>query len=152
VAAAGVIINAAGLLTINLFIRPGGVDTSAIFTAANIPLLLAVFLIGTGYIMIVQSMTMWVKQLYPSDSRGQFEGIRIISFVLAPMLIGTIIGNIIVKHGAGTIVNEFGITENIPTEAIFQWALVLLVPVFIPLYFASRLYYRRLKEPVDERA
>jgi len=140
-----------GLVLINITVRPGRADTSAIFAVANIPLLVSVFLIGAGYILFMQAMTMWVKQLYPAESRGQFEGIRIISFVLAPMLIGTIIGNIIVKRGAGTVVNEFGITENIPTEAIFQWAIVLLAPVFIPLYFASRKYYKRLKERINER-
>jgi len=151
VAAAGIIINAAGLLTIVLFIRPGSVDPSAVFTSSNIPLLLAVFLVGAGYILIMQTMTMWVKQLYPQGSRGQFEGIRILAFVLLPMLIGTIIGNIIVKRGAGSVINEMGITENIPTEAIFQWALVLLIPAFIPLVSASRLYYKRLKELLDNR-
>jgi hypothetical protein len=149
VAAAGVIINASGLLIINSFVRPDTVDVSAIFTNANIPLILAVFLIGAGYILIMQTMTMWVKQLYPQKNRGQFEGIRILTFVLLPMLAGTIIGNIIIKNGPGTIINEFGFTENIPTEAIFQWALVLLIPVFVPLFFASALYYKRLKGKTD---
>jgi hypothetical protein len=66
------------------------------------------------------------------------------------MLIGTIIGNIIVKNGAGSVQNEFGFTENIPTEAIFRWAAVLLVPVFVPLFFAVKLYNRRIKD-ADER-
>ena len=146
VAAAGILINALGLLTIIAFVRPEKADVSAIFTAANIPLLLAIFLVGAGYVLIMQTMTMWIKQLYPQNSRGQFEGIRILSFVLIPMMIGTVIGNVIVKNGAGTIINEFGITENIPTEALFQWALILLIPVFFPLFYASALYFKRVKE------
>ena len=39
-------------------------------------------------------------------------------FTLIPMIIGTTIGNFIIKHGAGTVVNEYGITENIPTESM----------------------------------
>jgi hypothetical protein len=93
----------------------------------------------------MQSMNMWIRQLYPEESHGQFEGIRILSFILIPMLVGTIIGNIIIKTGAGSIVNEFGFTENIPTESLFKWAALLLIPVFIPLYFASKLYYKRVK-------
>ena len=146
VASAGAFFTAFGLAIIGIFIRPGSADPSAVFVAANVPLLAAVFLIGTGLILITQSTTMWVKQLYPAESRGQFEGIRITFFILLPMLIGTVIGNIIVKRGAGTVINEFGLTENIPTEAIFHWALLLLVPIIIPLFFASRLYNKRIQE------
>ena len=145
VAVGGVIFNAIGLLAVCLLIRPGVGDTTAVFAAANVPLLVAVFLIGSGYILIMQAMTMWVKQLYPEESRGQFEGIRILSFVLIPMVVGTIIGNFIVKGGAGTVINEFGMTENIPTESVFQWAAVLLIPVVIPLFFASKRYNKRVR-------
>ena len=96
--------------------------------------------------MIMQAMTMWVRQLYPEESRGQFEGIRVLFFTLIPMLIGTVIGNIIVKNGAGSVVNEYGITENIPTESIYLWAAILLMLAFIPLYFAGKCYYARLRD------
>jgi MFS family permease len=129
----GIVINALGLTAIAIFIKPGGVDSSAAFTVRNIPLFVCVFLVGAGYILLNQAMTMWVKELYPEESRGQFEGVRILFFVLLPMFIGTVIGNIIVKSGPGTV-------ENIPTEAVFQWAAVLLLPVFIPLYFAAKHY------------
>ena len=90
-------------------------------------------------------MTMWLKQLYPEDSRGQFEGIRVLFFTLIPMIIGTTIGNFIIKHGAGTVVNEYGITENIPTESMFMWAAILVLLAFIPLYYAGKHYYKRVK-------
>jgi len=146
VAAAGVVLNAIGLVSVAAYIRPGVGDTTTVFTAANIPLILCVFLVGSGLILITQSLTMWVKQLYPEDSRGQFEGIRLLSFMLIPMFIGTIIGNIVIRTGPGTVVDEYGITQNIPTEAIFQWAAILLIPIVIPLFFASKRYYKRVKE------
>jgi hypothetical protein len=70
-------------------------------------------------------------------------------FTLIPMVIGTILGNIVVKTGAGTAVNEFGITENIPTESIFFWGAILTVLTFIPLYFATKLYFSRVKKAAD---
>jgi len=146
VAAAAIIINAIGLWTIYIFAKPGAVDTVSVFSVVNIPLLLGVFLAGGGYILIMQAMTMWVRQLYPEESRGQFEGIRVLFFTLIPMLIGTVIGNIIVKNGAGSVVNEYGITENIPTESIYLWAAILLMLAFIPLYFAGKCYYARLRD------
>lgn len=146
VGAAAITINIIGLWALYIFVKPGAVDTANIIAARNLPLILAVFMAGAGYILIAQSMTMWVKQLYPADNRGQFEGVRVLFFTLIPMIIGTIIGNIIIKNGAGTVVNEYGITENIPTESIFMWAAILLLFAFIPLYFAGKRYYRRLKD------
>jgi len=145
VAAAAALLHIAGLWLLYLTVRPGTADTSAIFAVKNTPLLLAVFLVGAGYILLTQAMTMWVKQLYPEESRGQFEGIRIMFFTLIPMIVGTIIGNIIIKNGAGTIVNQYGVTENIPTESIFFWAAILVMLMFIPLYYSAKLYYRRLR-------
>jgi hypothetical protein len=88
---------------------------------------------------------MWMKSLYPEESRGQFEGIRIVAFTLLPMVFGTSIGNMVVKSGAGTTVNAQGIVENIPTESIFFWAAILMVICFIPLYAASKYYFKRIR-------
>ena len=145
VAFIAIIINSIGLWIIYLFIKPGTVDPTNVFVSQNIVLILAVFLVGAGYILIAQSMTMWVKQLYPEESRGQFEGIRVLFFTLIPMIIGTTIGNMIIKNGAGSIVNDYGIIENIPTESIFIWAAFLIVFAFIPLFFASKRYFQREK-------
>jgi len=144
VAIAGVIFNVTGVAAVGVFIRPGMGDTTTVFAAANIPLLVCVFLVGAGMILFTQSLTMWVKQLFPQDSRGQFEGIRLLSFMLIPMVIGTLIGNAIIRGGEGSVVNEFGIVENIPTEALFQWAAVLMIPIILPLFRATRLYFKRV--------
>ena len=136
-------LNVLGLAILTFFIRPGTVDTSALVTAKNLPLFLAVFLAGGGYVLMVQSTTMWVKELYPEDARGQFEGMRVAFFTLIPMMIGTVIGNIIIKNGAGTIVNEHGITENIPTESIYSVAAVLVLLTLTPLHFARKMYAAR---------
>jgi MFS family permease len=144
VATIAVGLNIAGLVLITVGVRPGTVDPTTVFSLKNLPLFVAVFLAGAGYILVIQSMTMWVKQLYPQDSRGQFEGVRILFFTLIPMIIGTAIGNIIVTRGAGTIVNAQGITENIPTESIFFWAAILAVWTFIPLRVTAVLYRRRV--------
>jgi len=146
VTTAGVILNATGLIFVAVYIRPGVGNTEAVFTVANIPLFLCVFLVGSGLILITQSLTMWVKQLYPEESRGQFEGIRLLSFMLIPMFIGTLIGNEIIKRGSGSVVDEYGIVQNIPTESMFMWAAILLIPIVIPLFFASKRYYKRVKE------
>jgi len=65
--------------------------------------------------------------------------------MLIPMVVGTLIGNAIIRGGDGSVVNEFGIVENIPTEALFGWAAVLMIPIIFPLFYATRLYFRRVR-------
>ena len=143
-----VALNLAGLCVLSAFIRPGTVDTAALFSVPNLPLFASVFLAGAGYVLMVQSSTMWVKELYPAESRGQFEGMRVLFFTLIPMMIGTVIGNEIIKNGAGTIVNEHGITENIPTEDIYTWGARLVALTIIPLIPAWKLYRSRVNSEV----
>lgn len=143
-AAGALVINMIGLWLIYFCALPEMVDTENLVSLKNLPLLLSVFLVGSGYVLVAQAITMWVKQLYPQESRGQFEGVRVLFFTLIPMMIGTVIGNIIIKSGSGTVVNEYGITENIPTESIFFWAAVLLLFTFIPLFFAAKEYKARM--------
>ena len=138
-----IILNIVGLCILSLFAKPAAFNTETVFCMQNIPLFLSVFLAGAGQILVTQSMTIWVKELYPETARGQFEGIRILFFVLTPMIIGTVIGNIIVKNGAGSIANEFGIIENIPAESIYLWGAILAVTALFPLFFASKMYNRR---------
>jgi MFS family permease len=145
VSAAAIVIDMIGLWVICLSVRPETVNAASVFSAQNLVLILGVFLVGSGYVLITQSMTMWVKQLYPADNRGQFEGIRVAFFTLIPMIIGTVIGNIVIKTGTGTFVDDNGFTQNIPTEAVFFWAAIILVLAFIPLVFAAREYRRRVK-------
>ena len=145
VATIAILVDIVGLVMLYLFVRPDTIDASTAFSGANAIMLLSVFLAGVGYILIMQSMTMWIKQLYPEDSRGQFEGIRVLFFTLIPMIIGTSIGNFVIKHGAGTITNEYGIVENIPTESMFLMAAIVVVFTLIPLYFAKKHYDQRLK-------
>lgn len=142
-AASAIVINMVGLWVMALFVRPNTVDTTTIFSPKNLLLFVAVFLVGAGYVLVLQSMTMWVKELFPDENRGQFEGVRVLFFTLIPMIIGTVIGNIIIKNGAGTIVNSYGITENIPTESIFLWAALLVLLPLIPLYKAAKMYFGR---------
>jgi MFS family permease len=146
VAAAAIVLNVAGLWLLFFLVRPGSVHPAALFSAANFSLFAGMFFVGGGFILITQALGMWIKALYPPESRGQCEGIRCVCFTLVPMVVGTVIGNEVVKRGAGTIVNDYGITENIPTETIFLCAAILSILCVVPLFAASRLYYQRVKQ------
>ena len=138
--ALSILVNCVGVLLLGLFVRPESVNTATIW---NPMLMLGVFLIGTGYVLILQTLTVWGKQLYPSDARGQFEGIRILFFVLIPMVIAPLISNPIIKQ-SGEYIDEYGFTAYLPTYTLFLVAAGLVLLTFIPLYFAKRQHDKRI--------
>lgn len=129
-----IILNSIGLLAIGLFVSPTNVDPSTIW---NPNLMAGMLFVGVGYILFLQTITVWSKRLYPEDSRGQFEGIRIVFYVLIPMVIAPLISNPVIKN-SGEFVDEYGFTEYLPTNAVFIAGLIVLLVTLIPLYFADR--------------
>ena len=129
-----VIINAIGLLVIGLLVSPENVDPSTIW---NPTLLFGVLFVGIGYILFLQTITVWSKRLYPEDARGQFEGIRIVFYVLIPMVVAPLISNPIIKK-SGEFVDEYGFTEYLPTNAVFIAGFVIALLTLIPLVLANK--------------
>ena len=105
---------------------------------ANVVILIpGIILAGMGYVLILQTTTAWAKNLYPEDSRGQFEGVRIVFFVLIPMVVGPSI--------ATAVINRWGIPVTIDGEAgmapsaiLFVLAAVISVLTLIPTVMAER--------------
>ncbi|MBQ4365920.1 MAG: MFS transporter, partial [Clostridia bacterium] len=66
---------------------------------------------------------------------GQFQGVRMIFAVLLPMVIGPMLGNFSSSASAVTYTDEFGVSQNAPTSAMFLCAAIVAVLVFLPLGF-----------------
>lgn len=131
---AAIILNSIGLLIIGLLVSPTNVDPSTVW---NPNLMAGMLFVGIGYILFLQTITVWSKRLYPEDSRGQFEGIRIVFYVLIPMVIAPLISNPVIKN-SGEFVDEFGFTEYLPTNAVFIAGLIVVLITLIPLFFADK--------------
>lgn len=132
--ALAVTLNMIGLIIVAVFVKPETVDITTVFN----PLFLgAILFIGIGYILFLQTITVWSKMLYPEDSRGQFEGIHIIFFVLIPMIVAPLISNPIIKR-SGEFIDEYGFKEYLPTNTLFFAGAILVPLTFIPLYFANK--------------
>ena len=129
-----VLLNAAGLFGIAFLVSPDNVNTD---TVLNPVLLGGVLLVGLGYILFLQTITVWSKQLYPADARGQFEGIRILFYVLIPMVVAPLISNPVIRR-SGEFVDEYGFTSYLPTNTLFLVASFLMLLTLVPLYFARR--------------
>ena len=112
--------------------------------ASSVPLLLlGMLLAGAGYVLILQTITAWLKNLYPETQRGQFEGIRLIFFVCIPMVLGPAIGTPIVTH-LGKTVMVSGNPQVVPTGVLFRISALVSMLTLVPLWFADRERRRRL--------
>lgn len=142
-----VLINAAGLFLTYLFVKsPESVNGENLFSVKNIPAFFCVFLVGAGYVLIVQACTIWVKCLFPEENRGQLEGIRVMFFTLIPMFVGTLTGNVIIKNTPQQEVryDVYGHVIDVPQENLFLIAGFMVLLTFVPLYFAAKAYKKRV--------
>jgi MFS family permease len=74
----------------------------------------------------------WLKDLYPTQQRGQFQGVRMIFWVLFPMVIGPAIGSILIRSfGIPTMLN--GEAGFIPTPVIYYAAALINLLAILPL-------------------
>ena len=134
-----IIFSVTGVGMLGLFGRPGKVDPTTIL---NWNLLIGMFFFGCGYIMFmqvtsVQVTSVWMKQLFPEEAKGQFEGFRIIFFVLIPWVVSPLIANPIIKSN-GQITDTNGMAAYLPTHVLFLISTALIILTFVPLVFAAR--------------
>jgi MFS family permease len=118
--------------------------------ASNIVILcIGMFLAGCGYILTLQSLTAWIKNLYPEDQRGQFEGIKQVFFVAIPMVIGPMIAAPVINNwGKEMVVN--GVAGMVPTPSLFLVSAAVTALTILPLVQAHRLHQQRLSAAKPE--
>lgn len=144
-----VLVDIIGLVVLYLFAADS--NPAALVSVSNIPLFIGIILVGLGYVLLMQTTMVWCKKLYPETARGQFEGIRIIFFVLIPMVFGPMIADpIIEKYGFDCLIN-YGtdadpafIAGKAPTEILFLVSAILVVFTFIPLFIARKHHNQRV--------
>lgn len=96
----------------------------------------------------MQVLSVWMKQLFPAESKGQFEGFRILFFVLIPWIVSPFIANPIIKRN-GEILDANGFTAYLPTHVLFLISAGLILLTFVPLLFAS--HERRRGKQIREK-
>lgn len=170
VAAFSVIISIIGCLFIYFFVgkNAAAFDTeNALNIAANWPCFIGIIMVGMGYVVFMQSMTVWMKRLYPEEHRGQFEGIRIMFFVFFPMVAGPLLADPICRHFGEKV---YQVVENgnlifvtadkatamgyditqiaegyLPVNELFIAAAIVSMLALIPMAKAAKLYKERNK-------
>lgn len=107
-------------------------------------LLIGVFGAGIGYILVLQALTAWMKNLYPEEQRGQFEGIKQIFFVCVPMIIGPAIATQVINR-MGVEMEVSGTVGMVPGPSLFLVSAVLTLFTLIPLAAAGKMNRKRLQ-------
>ena len=95
-------------------------------------LCVAIFVMSFGMVAKLITTGAWIKDLTPPASAGQFQGIRMIFWVLLPMVIGPFIGErIITFFGQPVLVD--GKAGFLPTHLIFVAAAVVTLIALLPV-------------------
>ena len=93
-------------------------------------------MMGSGLLMLAL-LNAAGRDVTPERQRGHFSGIRMIFFVLIPMVIGPFIGSAIIRS-APTYLDEYGAIQYIPNPGIFLGAAIVSLLLFVPLSIVVR--------------
>ena len=86
-----------------------------------------------GYVILTIQLNSAVRDFIPVGKEGLFQGIRMIFFVLIPMVVGPVMGDIACRNSAITYVNEYGVETIVPSASMFLYSFIFALLVFIPL-------------------
>ncbi len=98
-----------------------------------------------GYIVLTIQFGATIRDFTPLDKVGLFQGIRMIFFVLIPMVVGPKIGDIACLRVGATYITEnivggeiVRVETTVPDAMMFLYSAVVAILVFIPLFFLRK--------------
>ena len=91
----------------------------------------------------MQTLTAWIKNLYPDDQRGQFEGIKQVFYVALPMVFGPLIAAPVINTwGREMVINN--VSGMVPGPSLFLVSAAVTAFSILPLTMANRLHKARI--------
>ena len=98
-----------------------------------------------GYLVLTIQFGATIRDFTPKDKTGLFQGIRMIFFVLIPMVVGPAIGDYACRSAGATyqqvniIAGEEVITNmDVPDAKMFLYSAVVAALVFVPLFLLRK--------------
>ena len=122
-------IGAAGVLTVGLLLMYVMKDFWLVVIAGSVRM--------SGYLALTAVGNAIVRDATPKDKAGMFQGIRMIFYVLIPMVTGPYIGAAVIAN-SGQTYTELGVVKQVPTPAIFLTAAICMLALAVPLFFMIR--------------
>ena len=98
-----------------------------------------------GYLVLTIQFSASIRDFTPPEKTGLFQGIRMIFFVLIPMVVGPAIGDFACRSAGATytqeniVAGEIVVTElAVPDAKMFLYSAVVSALVFIPLFLLRK--------------
>ena len=105
---------------------------------AILTVVFAVIMMGSYLVMMVILNAMGRDRI-PVSHIGVFSGIRMIFFVMIPMIIGPFIGASVIKNSPSTYTDAFGVIQSTPTPEIFLAGSIVVLIAFLPIWLILRM-------------
>lgn len=100
-------------------------------------LVAGVIMMGS-YLVSMVTLNAMGRDLMPKSHIGVFSGIRMIFFIMIPMVVGPFIGSTVIKNSAQTYIDEFGVIQSTPSPLIYLAGSIVALFAFIPIYYVIR--------------
>lgn len=102
-----------------------------------VPLIGAGLVLMSGFMLLLATIGAAIRDYTPLDRVGTVQGLRMVFFVLLPMVIGPIVGAVVIS-GADQYYDDLGQHKQVPTPGIFLAAAVVVVFVVLPVLALRR--------------
>lgn len=99
-----------------------------------------------GYLVLTIQLNAAIRDYIPEGKAGLFQGIRMIFYVLIPMVVGPEIGHIACRSAGATYINEYGAQTIVPDAKMFLYSAVTALFIFIPIF----MLLKKSKESKDK--
>lgn len=129
-------------------ITPEDVNTDLAF---NLRIFIGMLLVGISYIIMLQTTRTWAKSLLPQETKGQSDGFWAIAYALIPTILGSNIGEWIIKNKGEALLNEAtGRFEYIPNAQVFLYGAIISTFSIIPILITRKYVKKRLESTCNQ--
>lgn len=102
-----------------------------------------------AYLVALVPLNALARDIIPEGRAGAFSGVRMVFFVMLPMIIGPFIGSTIIKNGNLNYIDEFGELVYIPTPYMFLAGAIIALLTIIPIVFILKTNIEKYQEEKD---
>ena len=121
------------LLYVAGLVAAGFAENVVVFFVCAVPALL-------GWALFSIATNASVRDFMPAGKVGVFQGIRMIFYVLIPMIVGPFIGNLVCRVSSVTYTNEYGVVTSAPGAAMFWASAAVAIFILIPVVILKKKY------------
>lgn len=121
------------LLYVAGLVAAGFAENVVVFFVCAVPALL-------GWALFSIATNASVRDFMPAGKVGVFQGIRMIFYVLIPMIVGPFIGNLVCRVSSVTYTNEYGVVTSAPGAVMFWASAAVAIFILIPVVILKQKY------------